>query len=222
MPIAAMTYSSLLEDMRRYLDRGGGLDPLVEEQLPRFVMLAENRLAREAKMLATKLPVTGEMVPFEPIISKPERWRETISFNIAVSADPVGAPFVFNKYQSLYYRSYETVRTFWPNPGQTGIPLYYADYDYNHWLIAPTPALEHPFEILFYQRIDPLSEEAQSNLYTQNYPDLLLYACLLESAPFLKDDQRLQTWQAIYQQALASTTGEQQTRQVDNAQQNEV
>ena len=45
MPVA-MTYTSLLNDIRAYLERGATLatDPTVYEQLPNLVNLAERRL----------------------------------------------------------------------------------------------------------------------------------------------------------------------------------
>jgi len=222
MPIETMTYSSLIEDIRRYLDRGEIFDTVVYPQIPRFIMLAENRLAREAKILPTKIPVIANLISSNPLLSKPERWRETISFNISIRTDPILFPNTFDKFQSLYYRSYETVRTYWPQPTQVGIPLYYADYDFNHWIVCPTPDADYPVEILYYEKINPLSEESQTNLYTQNYPDLLLYACLLETASFLKDDARIATWQQMYSAALGSALQEQQKRQIDNSQQHEV
>lgn len=36
------------------------------------------------------------------------------------------------------------------------------------------------------------------------HPDLYLYAALVESAPFLKNDERIQVWEARYQEALMS------------------
>ena len=51
----AMTYNSLLNDMRAYLERGATLatDPTVYEQLPQLINLAERRLARELKIQGT-------------------------------------------------------------------------------------------------------------------------------------------------------------------------
>ncbi len=39
-------------------------------------------------------------------------------------------------------------------------------------------------------------------------PQLLLYATLLEATPFLKNDARIQTWQTLYDRALAAVSGE--------------
>lgn len=48
----AMTFNSLKEDLRRYLERGftEADDPIVYEQLPRLITLAERRISRELKI----------------------------------------------------------------------------------------------------------------------------------------------------------------------------
>ena len=49
---SSVTYTTLLADLRRYLERGftQDSDPLVYEQLPRLITLAERRIARELKV----------------------------------------------------------------------------------------------------------------------------------------------------------------------------
>jgi hypothetical protein len=44
--------------------------------------------------------------------------------------------------------------------------------------------------------------DADTNPILTAYPDLYLYGALLEAMPFLADDTRLATWQAMYQQTL--------------------
>jgi hypothetical protein len=51
-----------------------------------------------------------------------------------------------------------------------------------------------------------MSDENPTNEYLDVCPDLVLYASLAESAPFLMDDPRLVTWDNLYQTGLASIT----------------
>jgi hypothetical protein len=91
------------------------------------------------------------------------------------------------------------------------VPKFYADYDYDHWLVAPTPDIAYPFEVLYYERINPLSSENQTNWITQNAPNLMLYGTLLQAMPFLKNDAR-QIFQQKYSEALAALKAEDVTR----------
>ena len=51
-----------------------------------------------------------------------------------------------------------------------------------------------------------MSDTVPSNEYLEVCPDLLLYASLAESAPFLMDDPRLANMGWLYQKGLASIT----------------
>ena len=84
---------------------------------------------------------------------------------------------------------------YWPNSSLTGTPLYYSDTDYQHWYLAPTPDQAYSFEVLYYERIAPLSSTNQTNWLTQYAPNAMLYGTLLQAMPFLKNDAR-----AIFQQ----------------------
>jgi hypothetical protein len=200
-----MTYDSLLVDLRRYLERGFTVesDAIVYEQLPRLVTLAERRIARELKIEGFIQPVTTILQPGVAVYMKPDRWRDTIS----MSVDNV----------AIFARAYEYLRTYWPNEALTDTPLYYADYDYQHWLLAPTPDAAQTLEILYYQQPPLLGDDLQTNWLTQYAPDLLLYAALLEATPFLKNDERIQTWQGMYDRAASAINNEDLKRIVDRA-----
>ena len=106
----AMTYDSLVEDIKTYAERDDA--PFVE-QIPRFIMMAENRLASLRGLGLLKF-VSGTLTNNNPIMQKPVRWRETASFSIVVDS----------KRQYLFERSYEYCRTYWPDSTETGVPLY--------------------------------------------------------------------------------------------------
>ena len=198
-----MTYSSLLDDVRRYLERGftAESDQIVFEQLPRLVTLAERRIATELKILGFLRPVNTVLQVGVATYLKPDRWRDTVSMNIA------GTP--------LFARSFEYLRNYWPDLGAVGTPQFYADYDYNHWLITPTPSAAAELEILYYEQPALLGDDSQTNWLTEYAPNALLYATLLESAPFLKDDTRIATWQAMYDRAAQSLSGQDMSRILD-------
>lgn len=198
-----MTYSSLLVDVRRYLERGFTLesDPIVYEQLPRLVTLGERRIARELKIQGFIRAIETPLTPGVPVYLKPDRWRDTVSMTV----DNV----------PIFGRSYEYVRSYWPDDAETGTPQFYADYDYQHWIIAPTPATAQTWEILYYEQPRFLGEDFQTNWLTEYAPDLLLYATLLEATPFLKNDTRMQLWQATYDRAAQALSGEDLKRIMD-------
>jgi hypothetical protein len=200
-----MTYDSLLVDLRRYLERGftQESDQIVYDQLPRLITLGERRIARELKIEGFIRAVQTPLQIGVAVYLKPDRWRDTVSMTLN------GAPIIA--------RSYEYCRNYWPNEAQTGTPQFYADYDFQHWLIAPTPDADSTLEILYYEQPALLGEELQTNWLTEYAPDLLLYAALLEATPFLKSDERIQTWQALYDRAAQAISGEDLKRIMDRS-----
>lgn len=208
----ATTFTTLRQDVQRYLERGATLaaDPIVYEQIPRLINLAERRIARELKVQGFINVVTGTLSPGQSVLPKPDRWRDTVSVFIGTGAGN-------DTRQTLFSRSYEYVRAYAPDPAQQATPVFYADYDYNHWLIAPTPDAAYPFEILYYQLPSLLDEENQTNWLTENAPELLLYGTLLEATPFLKNDERIPTWQSMYDRSAAMLNGEDLAKILDRS-----
>lgn len=198
-----MTFTSLVADVQSYLERGASLsvDPQVYSQIPRLIAMAETRISTELKLLGFKRVVTGTLATGVAVYDKPDRWRETLSINIGTGA-------TLENRKSLFTRAYEYLLAYWPDRTATDEPEFYADYDYDHWLIAPTPDQDYPWEVSYYEKLQPLDATNETNWLTDVAPQLLLYATLLEAEPFLKNDERVQTWQTLYDRALAAVTGE--------------
>lgn len=211
MPAPIMTYSSLFTDIQSYLDRAS--DTGLTSQIPSFINLGSIRCARELKTLGFKAVYVNSFVTASAVVPKPARWRETISFNI-------GSGGGNNVRSPLFPRSYEFCRSYWPNDTvaeSSSPPLYYADYDFNHWLIAPTPYTSIPYEVSVYENPVPLSDINQTNWLSENAPDLILYASLIEAEPFVKNYELIQVWKANFDRALAAQNGEDRMRKSDNS-----
>lgn len=194
-----MTYTSLLEDVQSYLERGGSTDPAIAAQLPRLVNLAQDAIIQQLHVQGQIEVDIFTLQVGQPVYAKPDRWRETVSVNIRVPQTGGGARVV-----ALKPRTYEYLNSYWPDRTATDQPVYYGDYDQAHWLIVPTPQLAYAAEVQHYAKPPPLSDVVQENWLTQRVPNLLLYRTLLETEPFLKNDERLPVWQALYTEALTA------------------
>lgn len=189
-PSWVMTYDSLTSTVLQYLERR---DAAVVNFLPTAITLAEFEIAQEIKTLGQLQVVEASMLTGNPVIQKPARWRKTVSMNVTVAG----------KKQPVYLRKYEYLKNYWPDTNQTDVPLYYADTDWDHWYVAPTPDDDYSFEVLYYERIAPLSSENQTNWLTQNAPNAMLFGTLLQCMQFLKNDQRT-IFQQKYTESLQS------------------
>jgi hypothetical protein len=197
MAAQTMTYDSLVEDVKRYCERN---DASFVEQIPRLIMLTEQSIAAEIKTLMQLNVVNTTLTVNDPVLEKPARWRKTISMKIN------GQP-VLNRSMD-YVTQYQT-------ESPTNQPLYYGDYDYDHWALAPIPNDDYAVEIIYYSRIQPLDITNQENLLTREAPQALLFGTLLQTQGYLKNTDKLAVWKGYYDAAISALKGEDQRRMVD-------
>lgn len=192
---AVMTYDSLVENIQSYLER---TDTATLEKIPLFIMLAEQTIASEIKFLGNLTVNESAMVSGNGVIAKPVRWHKTVSMNVTVDGERF----------PVFLRKYEYLREYWPDETLTDVPKYYCDYNYENWLVAPTPASNYSFEVLYYERLQPLDSSNQTNWFTIYAPQALLYGSLLQAMPFLKNDERMPMWKAEYQAIIQTLKAE--------------
>jgi hypothetical protein len=199
---SVMTYDSLVENIQSYLER---TDAATLEKIPLFIMLAEQVIASQIRFLGNLTVNNSTMVSGENVIDKPARWHKTVSMNVTVAGQR----------KPVLLRKYEYLREYWPDPAETSEPKFYCDYDYTHWMIAPTPSDGYNFEVLYYERVQPLDSSNQTNWFTQYAPQALLYGSLLQAMPFLKNDERTPIWQQQYDLIISTLTAEDKLRIAD-------
>jgi len=200
----AMTYDSLVENIQSYLERN---DAATLEKIPLFIMLAEQVIASEIKFLGNLNVANSVMVANQNTLQKPARWHKTVSMNVTIDGER----------KPILLRTYEYLREYWPDDTQTDVPKYYCDYNYDNWLIAPTPDSAYSFEVLYYERVQPLDSTNQTNWFTIYAPQALLYGSLLQAMPFLKNDERLPMWQQQYT-AIMNTLKQENTQRIGDRQ----
>jgi len=196
----ALTYDNLTSLVLQYLERS---DAAVVNFIPTAIMLAEFEIAENIKTLGQMIVADGTMTSGNPVIAKPALWRKTVSMTLTNSA---------GEKQPIYLRKLEYLSSYAPDVTVTGTPLYYSDYDYDHWFVSPTPSANFAFETLCYTRLTPLSSSNQTNWLTRNAPNALLFGTLKQTAPFLKDDARLAVWTQIFDTAIGALKVEDQLR----------
>lgn len=191
-----MTYNSLVEDVRRYIERGFPQDHEVYQQIPRLIANAQRAICDKFKIQGNINVVQSALVQGQFAYAKPDRWRETVSMFISAPGSSAGFP--------VFPRSYEYCRMYAPDTAEQDRPLFYADYDYFHWLFVPTPDLAYAWELTYYE-LPPLIDTAnQTNWITDFAPNALLYRTLMDAAAFLKQDDRVQTFQGLYEEAVGN------------------
>ena len=68
--------------------------------------------------------------------------------------------------------------------------------------LAPTPDQTYAATLEYFAFLTALSSTVASNWLLQQYPNIYLYGTLAQAEPFLKNDERVGTWKAQYEEAL--------------------
>jgi hypothetical protein len=95
----------------------------------------------------------------------------------------------------------------------TGVPKYYSWWDKNHLVFAPTPDATYTIQLNYILKDAGLSSTNTTTYLSLNFPNGLLYACLVEAYGFLKGPQDLlQLYEQKYKQVVEGFSIEQMGR----------
>lgn len=150
--------------------------------------------------------IPGFIQSFEDWARHDERlWKLSDRSTIQVSADGLALPSDFVKLESWYHdtTTYMGPITIVPadeiarikaSHGRTGVPQF-AAITQGRVRFAPTPDATYDTKMTYWRRFLRLSDTQASNYLITDMPAIYLYGALLESAPFLKNDDRIPTWE---------------------------
>lgn len=201
-----LTYDSLVTLLVKWTKR---TDQQFISAIPSFITFAQDMICNDLEIRGMQNIVTGNFIANSNVIVKPSQWRGPISFTM-IDADGTMRP--------LQLRTLEYCRTYSPGTGDasvSGVPLYYADYDYSHWYIAPTPDATYNFEIAYSVLANPLDENYQVNWLTSYAPSVLFFAVLWVSSYFCEDANGIQAYQALYENALQKLIAKDSGNKID-------
>lgn len=209
----ALTFSSLSDALDSYVERGSTSDAEYIAQRPQIINRAERSLADKLKIQGYLDVLSSTFADNVAIIAKPDGWRDTVSWRIGVNS--TNNPPQLTRNQLLRYRSFEVLSLYAPDRSMTGTPIFYADYDFYHWIVGPTPDQAYPYELVVHRLPPLLSPSNEQNYLTDLTPNLLLYECLLHLEPFLKDDARAVTWKLLRDEELEAVNSQEVNKFID-------
>lgn len=192
--MALANYSDLQTAIANWLARDG--DTSIISRVPDFIAMAEARIAYGS--LDQQMPSDALRI----------RAMETLNTTLASVAgtSTVALPTGF-----LAMRRLQVVAS--PNDGLEYLTPAQMDAEYNdstrtgqpkaytiegeNFRFGPIPDAIYTFNCLYYQKFTALSSNSTNWLLTNN-PGIYLYGSLIEAAPFIGNDERLQVWYRMY------------------------
>lgn len=188
------TYSELKTAVANWVDRSD-----LTTYVPDFIALGEARIYRELRIRAMETALNGTISSGS--MSLPTSYVE-LKF-----AYVDGTPT-----QRLQRKTLEFIYEKYPVRSSDGKPSFIAR-EGSSFIFGPYPDSGYTIKGIYYARLAALSDSNTTNWFTTNAPDILLWASLAETEPFLKNDARLVVWEAKYQSSKKTIQDEDKAEQ---------
>jgi hypothetical protein len=186
-------YPSLQTAITEYLARDQ--DSTLIARIPTFVQLAEAKFNRQlfVRQMEQRAIAVVDLTSSEPeFIALPSDFQSMRRVRLS---SVTGKP-------CLEFRSGTQMDEYrFATADMAAQPRYFTIFG-EEIELAPTPDASYTVEMIYRQNIPPLASSA-TNWLLSMAPDLYLYGALLEAAPYIKEDARIQTWGLGFTSALS-------------------
>jgi hypothetical protein len=210
--MAGYTLSALEADIRSYTEVGSGV--LTGAILSRFIENAEYRMLRDVPIDADRKQQSGSLVSGQQTINCPAGCLFTRGIQVYTSTSVItGANVWLVKRDQTFLNEYVAANT------ATGSPKYYAqfggatavsDTTSGRYMIAPVPDAAYMFQVHFNAKPTSLVTDTSGTWLSLNFPNGLLYACLVEAFSYLKGPMDMLTlYENRYKQEVEKFAAEQ-------------
>ena len=201
-----MTYAELVQKIRDYTEVSSTV--LTDTIVNGFIENSEFRILRDVDSDNNRRYVTAQLIAGTRFIDTPTNLLVIRSAQI-VDSDGTANP---DNRDFLQYRDTSFMSEFNPK-GETGVPKYYSWWDKNHIVLAPTPNATYTIQLNYILKPEGLSSTNTTTYLSLQFPNGLLYACLVEAYSFLKGPQDLlQLYEQKYKQTIEGFSIEQMGR----------
>jgi hypothetical protein len=185
-------YTSLQTAVTEYLARDQ--DAILIARIPSFIQLAEAKFNRQlfVRQMEQRSTAVVNLASSGPeFISLPSDFQSMRRVRLSSVA---GKP-------SLEFRSGTQMDEYRFATADVAAQPHYFTVFGEELELAPTPDAAYTVEMIYRQNIPALASNA-SNWLLAMAPDLYLYGALMETAPYIKEDGRIQTWGLGFTSAL--------------------
>ena len=201
-----MTYAELVQKIRDYTEVDSNV--LTSTIVDGFINDAEFRILREVDSDNNRKYASASLVLNTRFIDTP---ADLLVVRSAQIVDSDGTASADNR-DFLQFRDTNFMAEFNPT-GSTGVPKYYGYWDEDTLVFAPTPDATYTIQLNYVLKPAGLSATTTTTYLSQQFPNGLLYACLVEAYGFLKGPlDMLQHYDKKYVEAVKGFSIEQMGR----------
>jgi len=177
----AFTFTTLKTAIQDYTDN---TETTFVNQLPRFILNAEERILKECQLDDFRKNVSGTVTQSVKFLTKPTDFLAPFSLSVVNSSN--------NEF--LLYKHVTFIQDYTPDPATTGVPRYYGDWDEDSFIMAPTPDGNYAAELHYFYRPQSITASDDGTSWLGTNAELcLLYGSLMEAYTFMKGETDLLT-----------------------------
>ena len=193
--MAGFTYSGLKTAVQNYLDND---ETTFTNTLDTFIQQTEERILKSVQLPVFRKNSTGSGTSGNTYLATPSDYLSPYSLAV-VDSD--------SNYTYLLLKHVTWIRDYTPAVATTGAPLYYAQFDDDTFILAPTPSSDFTFELHYFYRPASLTAAGDSGTtwLSQNASNAMLYGCLVEGTIFMKSaPDEIMVYDQKFKEALAT------------------
>ena len=188
----SFTFAQLKTAIQDYTDNS---ESTFVTHLPDFIKAAEEKIFKSIDLDLFKKNVTSAVSSSDQYLTVPTDYLASFSLQITTTGSE---GFLLQKDTNF-------IREYTPNASTTGLPKYYARFDNDNFILAPTPNSNYTIELHYYYRPASLTAGADSGTtwVSTNAPFTLLYGSLIEAYTFMKGEPDvIKNYTDLYMQYL--------------------
>ena len=163
--------------------------------IPSFIALAETQMQREIRH--HKMVTTSTLSMSARYTNLTADWLQTTRLELVAD----------RSYRMELVSIDDLLQLRQANGASSGRPQYFSHVG-EQLEVFPAPDSTYSVELLYHQKIPTLTDAAPTNWLLTDYPDAYLYGSLMQAAPYLDDDQKMQVWASLYSAAVNSINAE--------------
>ena len=173
----SFTFAQLKTAIQDYVDNS---ETTFVNHLSDFIKASEERIFKNVDLELFRKNVTSAMTSSDKFVSIPSDYLSSFSLQITTAGSE---GFLLQKDVNFLQEAFD-------GSASTGLPRYYAVFDINNFIVAPTPNSNYAIELHYYYRPASLTAGADSGTtwLSTNAPFALLYGSLIEAYYYMKGE----------------------------------
>jgi hypothetical protein len=187
-----MNYSELLTNVRNYTEVGS--EVLSDSVIDVFINNVENKIQRELDLDVFRKFQFSSFTIGSPFITMPDdfAFERAVQIKDQITGDRTW----LEQRDTTFIDEYNKDRS------DTGTPKYYANWDQNTMIFAPTPDAAYEIELWYNKTPDHLSSSQTTTWLSTNASEVLIYGTVVEAFSYLKNPPYVQLYESKYAQAV--------------------